>query len=42
MSSLGILSDQDLLDVYGKAMKYELENMFIETLLTEIKRRGLV
>lgn len=41
MSSLAILSNQDLLDVYGKAKKYELEKMFIETLLIEIKRRGI-
>lgn len=41
MSSLVILSDQDLLDVYVKAKKYKLEVMFIDTLLTEIERRGL-
>lgn len=41
MSSLVILSDQDLLDVYVKAKKYHLEVMFIDNLLTEIERRGL-
>lgn len=41
MSSLVILSDQDLLDVFIKAKKYQLEVLFIDTLLTEIKRRGL-
>lgn len=41
MSSLGILTDQDLLDVYLKAKKNNLEKLFIDTLFTEIKRRGL-
>jgi hypothetical protein len=41
MSSLGILNDQDLLDVYFKAKKIKLEPLFIDTLLIEIERRGL-
>jgi hypothetical protein len=41
MSSLKILTDQDLLEAYMKANKYKLETQFIETLLEEIKRRGL-
>lgn len=41
MSSLGILSDQDLLDVYEKAKEHNLEKMFIDTLLKEIECRGL-
>ena len=41
MSSLDILSDQDLFDVYHKAKSYELEKMFVEILATEIKRRGI-
>lgn len=41
MSSLDILSDQDLMDVYEKAIKYNLEQLFIDTLMAEIERRGL-
>ncbi|NMD68821.1 sporulation histidine kinase inhibitor Sda [Bacillus sp. DNRA2] len=42
MSSLRLLSDQDLLEVYFKAQKYNLEKQFIETIFAEIKLRGLV
>lgn len=41
MSSLKILEDYDLLDAYVKAINYKLDIQFIETLLAEIKRRGL-
>ncbi|MGJ7922747.1 sporulation histidine kinase inhibitor Sda [Neobacillus sp. LXY-4] len=41
MSSLDILTDQDLIEILYKANKYQLEKEFIDTLLTEIERRGL-
>jgi hypothetical protein len=41
MTSLKILSDADLLDVFLKAKQYKLEKLFIEILLAEINRRGL-
>lgn len=41
MSSLDILSDQDLIEVYEKAVQYQLETRFINTLYLEIERRGL-
>lgn len=41
MSSLRILSDQDLLEVYFKAKQYHLEKQFIDTIFAEIKQRKL-
>ncbi|WP_246140996.1 sporulation histidine kinase inhibitor Sda [Bacillus marasmi] len=41
MSSLRILTDQDLLEVYFKAQQYQLEKQFIDTIFAEIKQRGL-
>lgn len=42
VSSLDILSDQDLIEVYEKAIQYQLETRFINTLYLELERRGLV
>ena len=41
MKGLGILSDFDLMEAYGKAVKLELDREFIEILLVELDRRGI-
>ncbi|WP_371321709.1 sporulation histidine kinase inhibitor Sda [Robertmurraya korlensis] len=40
-TSLGILSDEDLVTVYSKALNYQLDNKFVELILEELNRRGL-
>jgi hypothetical protein len=40
-TSLGILSDEDLVTVYCKALNYKLDNRFVELILEELNRRGL-
>jgi len=41
LKGLGILSDFDLLEVYEKAVKMNLEKDFTDLLLMEIDRRGI-
>ncbi|MCM3602663.1 sporulation histidine kinase inhibitor Sda [Robertmurraya korlensis] len=38
---MGILSDEDLVTVYSKALNYQLDNKFVELILEELNRRGL-
>lgn len=40
-TSLGILSDEDLVNVYSKALNYNLDTRFVDLILEEILRRGL-
>lgn len=40
-TSLGILSDAELVKVYSKALNYKLDVRFVELILEELNRRGL-
>ncbi|MGS2778894.1 sporulation histidine kinase inhibitor Sda [Robertmurraya sp. GLU-23] len=40
-TSLGILSDEDLVNVYSKAINYNLDTRFVDLILEEILRRGI-
>ncbi|WP_084362104.1 sporulation histidine kinase inhibitor Sda [Robertmurraya korlensis] len=40
-TSLGILSDTELVTVYSKALIYKLDIRFVELILQELNRRGL-
>lgn len=40
-TSLGILSDEDLVTVYSKALNYKLDTKFVDLILEELHRRGL-
>jgi len=40
-TSLGILSDADLVTVYSKAVNHRLDKRFVELLVEELTRRGL-
>jgi hypothetical protein len=39
---LGILSDAELVNVYHKALNYNLDLRFVELIIEELHRRGLV
>jgi hypothetical protein len=39
---LGILSDAELLNVYHKALNYNLDLRFVELIIEELHRRGLM
>lgn len=39
---LGILSDEELVNVYHKAINYNLDLRFVELIKEELHRRGLM
>jgi hypothetical protein len=39
---LGILSDEELVNVYNKALNYNLDLRFVELIIEELHRRGLL
>lgn len=41
ITSLGILSDAELVTVYSKALIYNLDLRFVELIMEELHRRGL-
>ena len=38
---LGVLSDEELVNVYHKAINYNLDSRFVELIIEELYRRGL-
>ena len=41
MNSLGILSNEQVMDVYNQAIEMKLDQNFIDILAAELKKRGI-